>query len=60
MPDITMCTNHECRDRKKCWRYTAIPNPKWQSWAEFIVPEDGKCKAFIDNKGRKNKEDGES
>lgn len=34
MPDITMCTNSNCRLRKHCYRYRAIP-ADYQSWGTF-------------------------
>lgn len=36
MPDITMCTNKLCFLNKKCYRYRAIPDPRYQSYANFI------------------------
>lgn len=35
MPDITMCWNKTCPLRDKCYRYRAIPDKYWQSFAEF-------------------------
>lgn len=32
MPDITMCSDAECPKRETCWRFTAKPSPKWQSY----------------------------
>ncbi len=37
MPDISMCMNKECKKRKKCYRFMAIPC-EYQSYATF------KCK----------------
>lgn len=39
MPDITMCCNHECPLREKCYRYRARPDKYWQSYA-FYKPEN--------------------
>ena len=35
MPDITMCDNEQCPLREKCYRFRAIPDPYWQSFAHF-------------------------
>ena len=50
-PDISMCSNQKCPSRKKCHRFTALPDG-WQSYSAF-APEKGKkkCKYFWDNKG---------
>ena len=41
----------------KCYRYTAIPDPYWQSYCCFIPDESGKCETFWDNKGTKINKD---
>ena len=35
MPDITMCCNTKCVERANCYRYTATPSERWQSFANF-------------------------
>lgn len=35
MPDISMCRNMKCEKRYECYRYMAMPNPYWQSFASF-------------------------
>lgn len=35
MPDITMCCNYDCPLKEKCYRYRAIPDEYWQSFAMF-------------------------
>lgn len=51
--DITMCQNHNCPLKMRCYRYTAKPDPHWQSY--FMVNplkvEKGiaKCEYFWDN-----------
>lgn len=35
MPDITMCCNYECPFREKCYRYRAVPDEYWQSFAWY-------------------------
>ena len=56
-PDIAMCSNHKCPSRKKCHRFTALPD-SWQSYCEF-KPGKGKkkCESFYDNKGKNRMED---
>lgn len=48
MPDISMCTDHGCSLRDKCYRYTATPG-MWQTYAGFSQDEDGNCDYFWDN-----------
>ena len=45
MPDISMCKNKLCPLSNRCYRYTAIPHPFRQSYAEF---SDINCNYFID------------
>jgi hypothetical protein len=54
MPDITMCEGTDgqrsCPQRDKCYRHTATPSDRRQSW--FIgtpMTEDGACRYFWDN-----------
>ena len=42
MPNITMCLSHECPRRGTCYRATAEPHPKHQSWSWYLLP-DGTC-----------------
>ena len=35
MPDITMCCNYDCPLREKCYRYRAVPDQYWQSFAWY-------------------------
>lgn len=46
MPDITMCANKTCPNRKNCYRFMAIPD-KYQSYSGFI-PKLDKNKKWID------------
>lgn len=39
MPDITMCCNYGCPLKEKCYRYRAVPDPYWQSFAMY-KPEE--------------------
>ena len=50
MPDISMCSNVLCPSKEYCYRYTAIANPRRQSYMEF-APEEGedKCDHFYPN-----------
>lgn len=54
MPDITMCANKNCPLKDKCYRFTATPDPLWQSYADF-KPVNGKCEDFWDNTNKKAK-----
>ena len=46
MPGITMCANKECPIKSSCYRSTAEPNGKYQSWADFEY-KDGECDDYI-------------
>jgi hypothetical protein len=35
MPDITMCTNKECKLNKKCKRFLILPDNVVQSFQKF-------------------------
>lgn len=49
MPDITMCTNSSCQVKEACYRWIAIPNSHWQSYASFDGPnEDAACRDFVE------------
>ena len=44
-----MCAREDCPKKKKCYRYTATPHGKWQSyWKPEKVGDE--CDDFIDNK----------
>ena len=46
MPDIAMCSNDECRNRKRCYRFMAEPSAI-QSYSDFApAPGDGQCEDF--------------
>lgn len=45
MPDMTMCCNYKCPLKAKCYRYRAVPDGCWQSFA-FFKPKDGVCEYF--------------
>ncbi len=52
MADISMCLGKNCPKKKKCYRYTARPNPYAQSYSDF----ENRCpknnyKDFWDNTG---------
>lgn len=51
--DITMCQNHNCPLKMRCYRYTAKADPHWQSYfmATPLKVEKGvaKCEYFWDN-----------
>lgn len=41
MPDITMCSNETCPLRTTCYRFTATPNPRYQSFSFFNPTKEG-------------------
>lgn len=45
MPDITMCCNIDCPLKEKCYRYRAVPDSYWQSFAMY-KPKDNVCDYF--------------
>jgi hypothetical protein len=47
MPDISMCKDHECPSRLKCYRYMAEPSEQWQPYAKFERrPNADRCVFF--------------
>lgn len=52
MPDITMCTNVHCPSAMICYRFTALPNEAWQSYA-LMTPRPGEpaCDGFVEVTG---------
>ena len=47
MPDLSMCRDHACPSRLKCYRYQALPSVR-QTYAEFGRAEGmEKCEAFV-------------
>jgi len=50
MPDITMCRNATCAVKESCYRWTAEPNPRWQSYSWFRdIEGDKKCRHFLED-----------
>lgn len=48
--DISMCRNEECPSKSECYRFTATPEPLYQSYADFEPLEgEDKCEYFWDN-----------
>lgn len=43
MADISKCQGNDCTLKETCYRFTAIANPRWQSYAGFKQKEDGTC-----------------
>lgn len=39
-----MCSNRECPRRAECYRYRAVPDDRYQRWAEF---DHERCEWFI-------------
>ncbi len=51
MPDITMCTGDNsrlvCPIRETCYRHTAEPNPRWQSYMNApIASAEEVCESY--------------
>lgn len=46
MPDITLCCNYDCPLKSKCYRYRAVPDAYWQSFAMFGTKKDKPCEYF--------------
>jgi DNA-binding XRE family transcriptional regulator len=44
MPDILMCTNGDCKDKNKCYRFKAIPDPN-QRYGSYTYVKG--CPAFL-------------
>lgn len=52
MADISMCVNHKCPSKLKCYRYTAPWNEYRQTISGYSHDEStGKCDSFWDNTG---------
>lgn len=49
MVDYTLCMNHYCPLKKKCWRYQTKGDPKRQSYSNFKYDrETNMCDYFIE------------
>lgn len=49
MPDISMCSGEGCVQRDRCYRATAIPEPRRQSFfAKPPLRDNGSCPLFMD------------
>ena len=48
MPDITMCVSQECPIRNECFRATAKPDSKYQSYADFYLEASMRDDLFVD------------
>jgi len=46
MPDLTLCTNSDCKFTEFCFRYKATPSEHVQSYCRF-EPQDDHCEFFI-------------
>lgn len=46
MADITLCTNKTCQLRGTCKRYLQVPDPHWQSYADFKPDGNGDCEHY--------------
>lgn len=57
MSDISMCYAKNCKDKNKCYRFTAIPDKYWQSYMDPSDKEEKdrkKCSYFWDNRYKVN------
>ena len=43
MSDIILCRNEKCEKKESCYRFTAEPKDKYQSYAMFYVDGYGVC-----------------
>ena len=56
MSDITMCANICCPSHLKCYRFTATPSDRMQSYMAFTVPNGKKkCEKFMKDSRIKRK-----
>jgi hypothetical protein len=46
MADITMCSNIKCDLSGSCYRFLAIANEYYQSYADFKQDENGDCENY--------------
>lgn len=53
MADIAMCGNGKCPNKEYCYRFRAIPNDLWQSYADFKPDNKGDCDGFWVIDGRR-------
>lgn len=49
MTDYTMCPGESCHLKERCYRYTARPDPFWQSWFETPPFDEGSstCECYM-------------
>lgn len=43
MPDLTLCVDHECKQRKTCYRYLATPSEYQSFFVGSPRDEEGEC-----------------
>ena len=56
MPDITMCSDHNCPQKEDCYRYNAKPSEYSQSYFVGSPRENNKCDYFWEMKKKPNNE----
>ena len=49
MPDIAMCTGHDCIDKEQCYRFTAKPNIYQTMFIGTPRAESGDCEYMLAN-----------
>lgn len=55
MPDITMCSGKDCPHKMLCYRFTAKPSERRQSYFKTPpIKEDGSCENYYPNHSEKN------
>ena len=55
MPDLTLCTNSDCKLTEFCFRYKAKPSEHSQSYCRF-EPGNDNCDFFIPIKEETNQD----
>lgn len=51
MPDISKCSNYNCKRRGSCYRYLAKPNDFHQAFASFAEGDGKNCQYHWDTSG---------
>lgn len=57
MPDITMCKDKRCPQRKKCYRFMAKPSEYWQAYFTGSPRQGKDCLYFDLIEGDTNEQD---
>lgn len=46
-PDVAMCRNDACPQRKSCYRHEAKADKWWQTYGEFKPDTEGYCSHYM-------------